>query len=441
MNTSDVVLLVAILVLLVLAGFLSMGETGLTRLNRVRVQALEDEGHDTRSLRRLVDDPDRWLTPLLLVVLACHLVLATLFGILAEHHFGAAGVAIGTLFEVVIVFVFAEAGPKTFALQHTTRASQITAPVVGFLTRFPPLRWLSAGLIKLTNVLLPGKGLTSGPYVSEQELLAMADVAAQDSVIEGSERVLIHSIVEFGDTVVREVMVPRPDMVCVDSSMDVSTALDLALDEGFSRLPVVEDNLDDVVGVVFTKDLMSSFRKGHHDADVASVLRDAAFVPETKRVAELMRDMQALKYHMVIVVDEYGGTAGLATLEDLIEELVGEISDEFDDDEALVTVGDAGDVIVDAGIAASDFNELVGANLPEEEDWDTVAGFVIDALGHLPSTGEVVEHLGFRLVVDRVQGRRVQRVRVSRIDGLPLELSRDHLARTGANQDTEESSG
>src|SRR4029077_16970474 len=209
-------------------------------------------------------------------------------------------------FEVCVIFVIAEAAPKTWAVQHGERAALLTARPVAALVRFWPLRVLSRGLIGMANVIIPGKGLKEGPFVSEEELLAMADVAEQEDVIEREERALIHSIIEFGDTVVREVMVPRPDMVTVAAGTSVRDVLEIAMAAGYSRIPAYEQNIDDIGGIVFVKDLFRA-RDDAADRPVREFMRSPHFVPESKRVSELMREMQAEKFHMAIVVDEYGG--------------------------------------------------------------------------------------------------------------------------------------
>jgi CBS domain containing-hemolysin-like protein len=272
---------------------------------------------------------------------------------------------------------------------------------------------VTSALIAVSNFILPGKGIKEGPYVSEQELLAMADAAAQEDVIEREERTLIHSIIDFGDTVVREVMVPRPDMVAVESTAKVSDVIEIAIAAGFSRIPVYGQGIDDIVGVVFIKDLMRAEREGRDDEPVSTIMREAHFVPETKKVSELMREMQREKFHQAIVVDEYGGVSGLVTLEDLIEELVGEIEDEYDVEEAPVEKLPDGTVRVNARMAIDEVNELIGADLPEG-DWDTVGGLVYSLLGHVPTEGETVESDGHRLTAERVQGRRIGRVRIAR---------------------------
>jgi putative hemolysin len=375
--------------------------------------SLEDEGRrGAGTLVRLTQHPERWLNPVLLVLLTCQLVTATLVGFLADR-FGPWGVAIATAFEACVIFVIAEAAPKTWAVQHAERSALLAARPVAALVRFWPLRFLSRGLIGLANVIIPGKGLKEGPFVSEEELLAMADVAEQEDVIEREERALIHSIIEFGDTVVREVMVPRPDMVTVGGGTSVRDVLEIAMAAGYSRIPAYEQNIDDIVGIVYVKDLFRA-KDDAADRPVREFMRPPHFVPESKRVSELMREMQAEKFHMAIVVDEYGGTSGLVTLEDLIEELVGEIVDEYDVEEPNIEPLPGGDVRVNGRMPIDEVNELTHADFPEG-DWDTVAGLFFNLLGHVPTEGESVDFNGHRLRAEKVQGRRIGRVRISRL--------------------------
>ncbi|MDQ4090141.1 MAG: CNNM domain-containing protein, partial [Actinomycetota bacterium] len=288
MSTAETLMLVAVFVLIGAAAILAMSETALTRTNRVKALTLsEEQRRGSQALVRLVEHPERFLNPVLLLVLLCHLVAATLIGVIAERLFGPVGVAVATAFEVVVVFVLAESLPKTFAVQHPDRAALLTAPIVSAIVSFPPVRLLARALIGLTNWIVPGKGLKEGPYVSEQELLALADVAVEEDVIEREERQLIHSIIEFGDTVVREVMIPRPDMVAIEARATVNDAMEVVMAAGFSRIPVYEQGIDDILGLLYTKDLMRAIRDERGDVQVRELVRDANFVPETKRVAEL----------------------------------------------------------------------------------------------------------------------------------------------------------
>ncbi|MFZ0667275.1 MAG: hemolysin family protein [Acidimicrobiales bacterium] len=409
-RADDLILIVVVILLLGGSAVLALAETSLVRTSRAKALALEDERHrGARQLVRLVEHPETFLNGVLLVVLVCQLVTATLVGLLAEEWFGGWGVFVALIFEIVVIFVLAEAIPKNYAVRNPDRSALFSAPFVAVVVRFWPVRMLSNALVWLAEKISGGP--TGAATVSESELLAMADVATEEEVIEHSERVLIHSIIEFGDTVVREVMVPRPDMHAVEADMSVSDALGEAMDDGFSRMPVYDGNIDDVVGIAYAKDLMRAERASRGGELVGSHVREARFVPETKRVASLMREMQELKYHLAIVVDEYGGTAGLVTLEDLIEELVGEIVDEYDMEEPQVERLPDGEVSVSARLGVDELAELLDTELPTGS-WDTVGGLVFDRLGHVPEQGEAVVVDGLRLVAERVEGNRIGRVRV-----------------------------
>lgn len=320
MTGTEIALLVAIGVILVVLMVLAAAETGLNRISRVKAQAIADsnDSRAARSLVKLVEHPERFINPLLVTVTVLQFAQAFLASSLADHLFGDWwwGVIIVFVVNVVVFFIAAEALPKTWAIQHTERAGLVTAPFTSVLVGFPPLRIISRGLIGLTNILMPGRGLKQGPFVSEQELLGIVEAAADDEVIEHEERELIESIIEFGDTVAREVMVPRPDMVIVPNESTVSEGLDLAIANGFSRLPVFGPDDNDVFGLAYTKDLIRAEREGRGDLPVLDLARPVRFIPENKPVSRLMREMQLGKFHLAIVADEYGGIAGLVTLED-----------------------------------------------------------------------------------------------------------------------------
>ena len=408
----DLLLVAAIVVLLFVLSFTSVAEMGLSRISRPRASSLADKGLKSgKALKKLIDQPERWVNALLLTVNVCQIVQATLWGILAGRLFGGWGVAIGIVLNVVIFFVLTEAMPKTYAVLYPQKAALLTARPTAALVAFPPLRWISSWLIRFTNVLVRGKGLEQGPFVSEQELLGIVEVAAEDGVVEHEERELIESIIEFGDTVAREVMVPRPDMVMVDHDSSVTQTLDTAITHGYSRVPVMGDD-DDLMGVAYTKDLMRIEREGRGDSPVIDFLRKARFVPENKPVARLMREMQAEKFHLALVVDEYGAIAGMVTLEDVLEELVGDIVDEHDVEDAEVQRLADGDYLVDGAMSVDDLNDLLGVRLPDE-DWDTVGGFLFGTLGHVPDEGESIVHDGWRFTAAEMEGLRIRQVKVT----------------------------
>ena len=408
--------LVAVVVLVGAAAFLAATETALTNIPRVRAIALVEEGQrGASSLLRLLEQRERMLNPVLLLKLVCHLVAATLVGLMAQSYLGPLGILVAVVIEVIVFYVFAEAAPKTFALQHPVRTGIVVAPVVNVLAGFLPVRLVTRALIGVANVILPGKGRPAGPAVSEEELLAFADVAVEAGEIESDERALIRSIIDFGDTVAREVMVPRPDMIVVTADCRVREAMEMAISNGYSRIPAYEpeSGIDDVVGIVLAKDLMRAMRDDLGDTPVRLLMKPPVFVPETKRVSELLKEMQARQRHMAIVIDESGGTAGLVTLEDLIEELVGEIVDEFDVEDPPLEPLPNGDWRVNARMPIDEVNDLLRIELPLG-DWDTIGGLVFNALGHVPGEGEAVEIDGHRLRAEKVDGRRIGRVRITR---------------------------
>jgi putative hemolysin len=420
-HTVDLALILVIVVLLAGSGVLAMAETSLVRTNRIKAKSLVDEKkRGAKQLARLVDNPANFLNPILLLVLICQLVSATLVGIVAADVFGPWGVLIGIVFEVVVIFVFFEAVPKNWAVQHPERAALLSAPIVSTLIRFPPIRWLSKVLIGLANRIIGAAGeSTEGvhqTYITDSELKAMADVAHEENVIEKDERSFIHSIIDFGDTVAREVMTPRPDMVTVEGDVTVRDALEAALAAGYSRVPVEGDGIDDIVGIAYTKDLVRAERVGRAEQMVRDSMRTAKFIPESKEVSDLLREMQEEKFHMAVVVDEYGGTAGLITLEDLLEELVGDIVDEFDVEEPTVEHLDDGSVLVSALYSVDDADQLLGADLPHGP-WDTVGGLLLDLVGRVPDKGDSVTVDGFRLTAVDVRGRRIERVRIEPLGG------------------------
>ncbi len=416
--------IIVVALLWAFSGVLAMSETAFTRVSRIRLLALEEEEGDKRARRvlRLLEHPEVTLNSILLLVLGCQMIGATLLGTVLEPALGAAGVAVGIVVEIFVVFTLFEVVPKTFALQHSERSALALAPLLSFVTRFWPLRVMTRGFIGIANVVLPGKGLRHGPFVTEEDLLTMADVAAQESAIESEERELIHSIFEFGDTVVREVMLPRTDMVAVEADATVDEAVETAISAGKSRLPAYDDSLDNIVGLVFLKDLVARSGGGEGSESVRGSLRPAHFVPESKNLAELLREMQTEKFHMAIVVDEYGGTAGLVTMEDLLEEIVGEITDEYDTEEPAVERLPNGALRVPGRTPIDEVNEILDVDLPQEE-WDTVGGLVFNTLGHVPHEGECLNVDGLEFCAERIQGRRIVSVIITRVEA-PAEQPR-----------------
>jgi CBS domain containing-hemolysin-like protein len=417
MTGIDWLLVAAIGTLFLASIWLALVETAFTRMSRVRALALEEEGHrGAGRLARMLEHPERTLNVIYLLALFCQLTTGSLVGLVLSRVVGPWGFVIGIALQFILFFVFGEVAPKTYALQHTDGAALRNSRLLEFLSNFPPLRWASRGLIGAANLIIPGRQPKEGPYVTEEEIRTMADVAADEEAIERDERKLIHSIFEFGDMVVREAMTPRTDMVSIDADATIEDGITCAIEGGYSRIPAYEESTDNIVGIVFLKDLVSLARASKRHEPVRTALRNAVFVPEQKRVAELLREMQTKQFHMAIVIDEYGGTSGLVTLEDLLEEIVGDITDEYDMEEPTVERLPSGALRVPGGTSIDDVSDELGIDLPDTE-WDTVGGLVFNLLGHVPEEGESVRFQGLEFRTERVKGRRIVSVQIRQVAG------------------------
>ena len=423
LSAIDVTELLIVLVLIVIAGGLAAAETAMTRMGRIRAYHLQEEGRRGAAfLVKIVENPAQYLNVVLLLLLLVQLGGTTLATVVAVRHLHGVGEIVATATMTILLFVFAEVSPKTFAVRQTDRAALRLAPlIVGATTAIGPL---AKGLIKLANVVMPGKGLPQGPFVTEQEIKAMAEVASEEESIEEGEKELIHSIFEFGDTLVREVMVPRSDMITCSVDSGLRHVLDLILRHGYSRIPVYRTSVDEIDGLVYAKDVLRHLHAGKEGVPLEKIMRQAYFVPETKKVAELLREMQQRRVHIAIVLDEYGSTAGLVTIEDLLEEIVGEIADEYDREEAQMEPVDDNTYRVSGRLPIDDVNDLLDVDLPHEE-WDTVAGLMYGLLGAVPTQGQTVTYDHLTFTAERVQGRRIAKILITRQSGQEGEPPED----------------
>ena len=416
MSATDLYALGGALVLILLSALFGAAETALSRMSLNRAQKLADSGQrGAERVVRLLREPARTLNILALLVLMLQVIAVAMVAVVLDHYFyDWLVVIIAAVGVSAALFVFAEVAPKTIAVQRTETVAVRTSRWVQMIVT--PLWPIASVLIWAGNVVAPGKGLKQGPFVTEEEIREMIDVAESDEVIEESERAMIHSIFELGDTVVREIMLPRPDMVTVSATDTLGTVLDTILRAGHSRIPVHGGaDRDTIVGLVYAKDVLRRLHtNGDEEGPWDDLLRAPTFVPELKPVDSLLREMQADKIHLAVVVDEYGATAGLVTIEDILEEIVGEIVDEYDREEKLIE--QLGEDIwrLDARVAVDELNEMLGTDLPNEE-WDTLGGLLFGLLGHVPSPGERVEVEGIRLTAERIRGRRIAKVLVKRL--------------------------
>ncbi|MFF6994970.1 hemolysin family protein [Streptomyces sp. NPDC008313] len=403
-----------VVALIVVAWLAACAEAGIARVSSFRAEEAVRVGRrGSAKLAQVAADPTRYLNVALLVRVACEMAAASVVTYACLKEFDRTWeslvVAIGVM--VLVSYVAVGVSPRTIGRQHplntATAAAYVLLPLARVMGPIPPL------LILIGNALTPGKGFRRGPFASEAELRAMVDLAEKESLIEDEERRMVHSVFELGDTLVREVMVPRTDLVVIERFKTIRQALTLALRSGFSRIPVTGENEDDIVGIVYLKDLA---RKTHISRDaeselVSTAMRPAAFVPDTKNAGDLLREMQQHRNHVAVVIDEYGGTAGIVTIEDILEEIVGEITDEYDRE--LPPVVELGEdrFRVTARLDIGDLGELYGIEAYDDEDVETVGGLLAKALGRVPIAGassvvELPDERKLRLTAEASAGRR-----------------------------------
>ncbi|MDQ6773116.1 MAG: hemolysin family protein [Candidatus Dormibacteraeota bacterium] len=407
------VLLLAVCV--IVAALASATETALTSLSRLRLRHLADEGsRRAKILLSLSHDPNRFLSTILLINTVALILASAATTLLTTQYllvnYGAwVNLAVSLLLSILLL-IFAEVTPKTLAIRNAERLALVAAGPVDALSKaLRPVLWL---------ITLVSRGITGGraaraPYLTEQELRTLLHVSEEQGVIEEKEEEMISGIIEIGETSVRAVMVPRPDITAVSPDISLAEIVAIFQSSGHTRLPVFEGNLDHIVGLVHVKDLLTHLAEGAIDFSLEPVMRPIRYTPETKKLNELLHQMQTEHVHMMVVVDEYGGTAGLVTLEDVLEEIVGEIRDEYDlgETERLVITSPT-EADVDARYPMDELNERLELGVEESEEYDSVGGYVYDTLGEVPEAGAAFDTEHVHWTVEEVDGRRIMRVRL-----------------------------
>src|SRR6266487_1337362 len=393
--------LIVLIGTLILCSIASAAETALTSVSRIKLKNLVEEGDPrAREIEQLLAEPNTFLSTILVVNSLAVIIASSMATVLALSFSESWGELIATILISLVVLIFCEITPKTAALQNPLRwARVLVRPVRGIAWVLRPLIWFLSSLTSLFVRMLGGQIKRKGPFVTEEELRLLVTVGEEEGVLEEEETEMIHSIFEFADTTAREVMVPRIDMVTLASDTTVMGAVDLALQGGFSRIPVYEASvgIDEIIGVLYTKDLLKQLREGHDGV----------------QVRDLLREIRQNRVHMVIVVDEYGSVAGLVTIEDLVEEIVGDIKDEYDREESLYEKINDDEYIFDAKISIYDFNEMMDKHL-EDSDYETLGGFVYAQLDKIPVAGDIVKFEDLTFTVLATRGRRITQIRVQR---------------------------
>jgi putative hemolysin len=412
---ADWALVLLLFASLLMAATSAAAETALTSVNRIKLRNLAEEG-DAAAKRviRLLERPQVFLSTILVASNVSIIVASTVSTILALRLFVDYGEIISTIVLSLFVLIFCEITPKTAAVQAPERWARFLVGPVELLTVIlrpviTVLTFITSGIVRIFG----GQPVRRGPFVTEEELRLLVEVGEEEGVLEEDEREMIHNVFELADTQVREIMVPRIDMVTVEADASVADAMEIIVQGGQSRIPVFEGTIDNIIGVLYAKDLLRVVSSHQQPATVKSLVRPAYFVPESKRLDDLLRELQQQRVHMAIVVDEYGAVAGLVTIEDVVEEIIGDIQDEYDKEEQLFEKLSDNEFIVDAKISIYDFNELLDADLTAES-YDTLGGFVYAQLDKIPTVGDVVHYKNLTFTILSTKGRRVTKVKVVR---------------------------
>jgi len=409
-----VVKLLSLIVFVACSALFTGAEAAYFSLGRARLKRVAAQGAEGGGVKPLIERPHELLVTLLVAITVINIAAAALAALIADQLFGQRyALVIQVLVTILILTTFGEVLPMTLAVKYPERFLALVHRPVGWLAiLMTPVRALLGGLSAL-SVRLIGSERSGEPELSEEELRTLVDVGASEGVVEREEREMIHKVFELEDTLVRSIMVPRPDMFCLDVATPVDRILPALREHLHSRVPVFEGEIDVIVGILYTKDLLPYVREGlPPDFDLRARLHPPYFVPESKRADALLQEFQAKKLHMAIVVDEYGGTSGLVSLEDLLEELVGEIADEFDEPERLIQRVDATTFRVAGKLSIDNLNAATGLHVSSEA-YDTVGGWVLDLFGRVPRRAERAETPELSVTVEKVERTRIVEVLVS----------------------------
>ncbi len=401
---------VVLLVLICFSAFFSASETALTSLSKIRLRNMVDDNiKNADKVAKATDNPGKLLSTILIgnnIVNICASSIATAIAISIDPI---KGVGIATAVMTVIVLIFGEITPKTIAAQNSEKISlRFAGPIIIITKLLTPFVIIFNAVTGVIVRLFGADPSKKTPLITEAELKTMVDVSHEEGVLETEERQMINNVFEFGDSKAKDVMTPRTDIEAVKADISREELINFFKEEKFSRVPVYGEDIDDIIGIVYYKDVVFSDEDGF---DIKDYIREAFFTYESKGTSELFRIMRTKRIPVAIVVDEYGGTSGLVTLEDLVEEIVGEIADEYDEVEEDIEVVKEDEYIIDGSTHIDDVNEMIGTNI-ESEDFDTIGGFVIGVLGTFPEAGETIEYDGIKFVVEEIDKNRIEKLRI-----------------------------
>lgn len=410
---NTIIQIVMLVILLIGSGFFSASETALMSLSRIRVRHMQEEGvKGAKLVGKLTEDSGKLLSSILVGNNVVNIAATSISTSLFITLLGTQGVAVATALMTILVLIFGEITPKTIAANNSEKiAILVSKPIKVIILILTPVVWVFNIITNIIFKIFGIKSKSGQPYITEEELRTMVNVSQEEGVLEIEERQIINNVFQFGDMQAKEAMVQRLDMVCIDADDGYKEIISLFKEEQFSRMPVYEESADDIIGIVNIKDIIFLEEEEIANFDIRNYVREAFFTYEFKKITELLEEMKKDKSQMAIVVDEYGGTAGLITIEDLVEEIVGEIEDEYDEDESDIEVIKEDEYIIDGSKKISEVNELIGTNL-ESEEFDSIGGFIIGHLKRLPEEHEVIEVDGVKLCIESLDKNRIKKIRV-----------------------------
>jgi len=407
------------IILIIFSAFFSGSESAYFSLSQIDLRRLREDQEKTARIRRilkLMENPKRLLMAILIGNTVVNVAAATVAALLTNRFLmhgslGNGWIMIEIVVVTLVILVLSEVSPKVFAVKQSVRfAKQVSLPLSGFVMVLTPVSVLFEKAVTAISTVF--RIQKESPFIDQEAFKTLFQVGEDKGALDRTEREMIHSIFEFRETTAKEIMVPRMDMICVEKETPIETLLTLVREKGHSRIPVYDDKVDNIIGILYVKDLLPHMRDKTDVHSLANLVRKTYFVPESKMIDELLKDFQRERNHMAIVVDEYGGTAGLITLEDVIEEIVGEIRDEYDKEISLIKKVEKGVWLIEAKINIEELNEALGSEIPSAEDYESLGGFIFSQLGHIPQEKEEVTYDNLKLIVEKVQGQRINKVRI-----------------------------
>ena len=412
MEPSQVWQIIVLIILLVLSGFFSMSETALMALSKIRIRHMVEEGvKGAKLVEKLTEDPNKLLGAILIGNNIVNILASSLATTLFVDMVGASGVGIATAVMTVLVLIFGEITPKSIAKQKSEEVSlKVSKPINIIVKILKPFIGIFSFISSLFIRLLGGDPKATEPFITEEELRTMVGVSEEEGVLEDVEKEMIFNVFDFADSQAKDVMVQRVDIVAVDTEATYEEVLEVIKTEQFSRIPVYNQTIDDIVGVLYVKDLIIA-GQNKEGFKVSDYMREPYYTFEFKKIKELFNEMKKTRNHLSVVLDEYGGTVGIVTIEDLIEEVFGDIEDEYDDYDKEIEVVKEDEYIVDGSAKLDDISELIGVNM-ESKEFDSVGGLIIGELGRFPDNKEEVTLNKIRFVVEEVDKNRIKKVRI-----------------------------